>query len=179
MPPARTAAADSERSRLSARAGKNWRVAPLPRWERPLWICPKCGNAFANRKNWHSCVRVPLADHFKDRPKARRLFNAFHDAVRAIGPVRLVSSKTRIAFMVRVRFAGCTVRKDSLRAGLWLPYDARAPRAIKKELIPPHYHLFYFDIREPEDIDADFRRLLSEAYRQGGQQQYLKERDGK
>jgi hypothetical protein len=149
----------------------------LPRWERPLWICPKCGNAFANKKNWHSCVRVPLADHFHNRPKARLLFNALREAIQAIGPVRIVSSKTRIAFMVRVRFVGCTIRKDSLRAGMWLPYDANPPRAIRKELIPPRYHLFSFNIREPEDIDAEFRRLLREAYHQGGEQEYLKAMD--
>lgn len=78
--------------------------------------------------------------------------------------------------MVRVRFAGCSVRKDSLRAGMWLPYDADVPRAVKKEFIPPHYHLFSFDIRRPEDIDADFKLLLSEAYHQGGQQNFLKEK---
>lgn len=32
------------------------RLARTPSWERPLWICPKCGNAFVNRNNWHSCV---------------------------------------------------------------------------------------------------------------------------
>lgn len=139
-----------------------------------MWICPKCGNAFANKRNWHSCVRVPLAEHFRNKPKARQLFAAFRAAIAAIGPTRLVSSKTRIAFMVRVRFAGCTVKKDSLRAGLWLPHDADPPRAVKKDFIPPHYYLFSFDIREPRDIDADFRRLLREAYHLGGRQEYLR-----
>lgn len=148
--------------------------ARVPRWERPLWICPKCGNAFANPKNWHSCVRVPLADHFEGRPKAHRLFNELRKAIEAIGPVRIVSSKTRISFMVRVRFAGCTVRKDSLRAGMWLPYPFDTPRAIRKEFIPPRYHLASFDIREPEDIDEEFKRLLGEAYHQSGCQEYLK-----
>jgi hypothetical protein len=144
----------------------------LPRWERPLWICRKCGNAFANPNNWHSCVRVPLSDHFKGRPKALALFRVLRQAVEAIGPVRLVSSKTRIAFMVRVRFAACSVKKDSIRAGMWLPYPADPPRAVRQEFIPPHYYLYSFDIREPDDIDADFRRLLREAYRLGGRQEY-------
>lgn len=153
------------------------KAASVPRWERPLWTCQKCGNAFANPNNWHSCVRVPLAVHFRGRPKAYALFKTFRKAVEAIGPVRLVSSKTRIVFMVRVRFAGCSVKKDSIRAGMWLPYPADPPRAVRKEFIPPHYHLFSFDIREPEDIDADFKRLLREAYYQGGRQEFLRNRE--
>jgi hypothetical protein len=151
------------------------KIHPTKRvWERPLWFCPKCGNAFVNKNNWHSCVRVPLADHFRGRPKARALFRLFRKAVEAIGPVRLVSSRTRIVFMVRVRFAGCTIRKDSIRAGMWLPYSVDSPRIVRKEFIPPHYYVLSFDIREPEDIDAEFRRLLREAYHEGGKQEFLK-----
>jgi hypothetical protein len=150
--------------------------AVVPRWERPLWICPKCGNAFANKGNWHSCVRIPLRAHFVGRPKALRLFKAFRQAIEDIGPVRVVSSRTRISFMVRVRFAGCTVRRESLRAGMWLPHPVDSPRIVRTEFIPPHYYVLSFDIREPEDIDADFRCLLREAYHQGGRQEYLKAR---
>jgi uncharacterized C2H2 Zn-finger protein len=161
---------------MTAARPREKKPSRTPRWERPLWICPKCGNAFVNRNNWHSCVSKPLAAHFKGKPRALALFKAFRKAIEDIGPVRIVSSKTRIAFMVRVRFAGCTVKSSSIRAGLWLPYAADAPRAVKREFIPPHYHLFYFDIREPSDLDATFKRLLREAYHLGGEQEFLKNR---
>ena len=119
-------------------------------------------------------MRVPLADHFKGKPKAFALFKAFRKTVEDIGPVRLVSSKSRIAFMVRVRFAGCTVRKQHLRAGMWLPYPVDSPKVVRKEFVPPHYYLLSFDIREPEDLDGEFRRLLREAYHLGGLQEHLK-----
>ena len=47
---------------------------------------------------------------------------------------------------------------------------------MKGEFIPPHYHLFYFDIREASDLDANFRRLLREAYHLGGEQKFLRKR---
>ncbi|MFQ6044883.1 MAG: hypothetical protein ACE5PT_00810 [Gemmatimonadales bacterium] len=45
------------------------------------------------------------------QPVVRKLFNGVKALVRECGPVTVYAQKTRIVFMVRVRFAGVTVRK--------------------------------------------------------------------
>jgi len=72
----------------------------------PLWRCPQCRRAFANRNQSHASGRHALGDHFRGKPpEIRALFDAVVAALRSIGPVRILPEKTRIAFQVRMSFA--------------------------------------------------------------------------
>ncbi len=161
--------------------------------QRALWRCPKCGNYFASRNLWHSCVRVPLGAHFRGKdPRVRRTFDALVAALRRNGPLRVVSSKTRIAFMVRMRFAGVTPQKNAL-PGAFLPMR-REPSGSQSAGLKPgatfvrtmrrkrkalqagskagRTYGYRFRLTDPKQIDAGLRRLLAEAY-QVGQQKHL------
>jgi Domain of unknown function (DUF5655) len=142
---------------------------------RPLWICPNCGNAFVNPNSWHSCGRWPLESHFVDRPVARELFDLLRAALEEHGPLTTVSSKTRIAFMTRVRFASVTVRKDYLRLALWLTRPLASPRVVKLEDFGPETFVVTIELRKPDDVDAELRELLVEA-RVVGDQEHARQR---
>jgi predicted transport protein len=131
---------------------------------RPLWTCPKCGKAYVTRDNWHSCTIVTLNDHFAGKPEARRLFRALRKTVESLGPVKLALSKNGIAFMVRVRFAGCQVRKDWLRCAVWLRRPVNSTRIVRTERYTARDYGHYFEVRKAEDIDAEILALLREAY---------------
>jgi hypothetical protein len=103
---------------------------PTP-WTRSLWTCPKCGKQYVNPKTWHACGRWTLESHFLVRPDSRRLFEALKTAIERDGPVTVTVSKTRIEFMTRVRFAGCQVRRDYLRASIWLRRRVDSPRMVR------------------------------------------------
>ncbi len=138
---------------------------------RPLWRCPKCGNYFVSRNLAHSCVRVPLAKHFQGcDPVVRRTFDALAAALKRAGPIRIVSSKTRITFMVRMRFAGVHPKKHVLQGGFALLRPARH-RALERVYQFPGTRLdsHAFRLTHPEQIDAGFRALLAEAYQVGAQ----------
>lgn len=115
---------------------------------------------------------MPLETHFEGRPRARELFAAYLAAVRSLGPVTVVSSKSRIAFMTRVRFAGCQVRKDWLLAGFWLVRRIESARFSKVESLGPRIWLYWFPIRAESDIDAEMISWLAEA-RLVGDQEHL------
>jgi hypothetical protein len=136
---------------------------------RPLWVCPRCGNAFVNENSWHSCGQWPLESHFGGRPNARALFDRLRAVLEADGPVRIVSSKTRIAFMTRVRFAGVTVRKDYLRLGLWLTRPVDLGRVARLERFGPSSYGVHIELREAADLDGELRALLAEARAVGDQ----------
>ena len=87
---------------------------------------------------WHSCTRYRLAEHFEGKdPLVRRLFDRFVALVRECGPVTVIPQKTRIAIMVRVRFAGAVPRKHWLDAGLWLTRRAEHPCLHRVEAFGP------------------------------------------
>jgi hypothetical protein len=138
---------------------------------RPLWTCPKCKHRFVTRNLWHSCVRVPLATHFVGKePAVRRTFNAWRALARACGPVTVYAQRSRIVFMVRVRFAGAMTRRDWLEATLWLKRKVTHPKLHRLEDYGRLGYGLHLKLREPGDIDAALAGLMREAYRIGCQQ---------
>src|SRR4030095_3582672 len=135
--------------------------APLP----PLWTCPKCGAKFVSANMWHSCGRLALGALFaKSEPHVFKLFQKFRTMVRACGPSTMIPQKTRVVFMVRMRFAGATVRKTNLRVGLILerrlPDD---PRLEKVETFAASCHGHYFRIDRPDQLDDSMLAWIREA----------------
>ena len=137
----------------------------------PLWICEKCGRAFANRNQTHACGRHRLEDHFERRPpEVRAVFDAFLAALEEIGPVTVLPQKTRIAFQVRMSFAQVTPRRGWLDGHVVLARRLDHPRFTRVETFSPRNHLHAFRLRTLDDVDREFRSWLAEAYRVGRQQ---------
>ena len=138
--------------------------------KKDLWTCPKCRHRFVTRNLWHSCVRVPLADHFKGKdPIVRRLFTQWHSLARRSGPVTVYAQKSRIVFQVRVRFAGAVTHKSWLEATLWLQHRADHPCLTRVEDFGRLGYVLHFRLAKAEDIDGDLAALMGEAYSVGKQ----------
>jgi len=83
------------------------------------------------------------------------------------------AQKTRIVFMVRVRFAGAVTHKDWLQVGLWLTRRAEHPALLRIEAYGPDSFGHYFRFSEPSQLDRKFAALVREAYATG-RQEHLK-----
>ena len=139
---------------------------------RPLWTCPRCGHRFVTRNLWHSCTRVPLANHFVDKDaKIRVLFNHLRKLIRGCGPVTVYAQKTRIVFQGRVRFAGAMPRKHWLDAGVWLKRRITHPSLTRVEDFGRLGYGLHFRFTEMEQMDQAFVLLAHEAYAIGQQQE--------
>src|SRR5262245_21945049 len=137
----------------------------MPKSSRALWRCPRCGHRFVTRNLWHSCVQVPLRDHFRGTaPSVRRLFGAWKALVQACGPVTCYAQKTRIAFQARMRFAGAVVHRDWLEVGLWLRRRAKHPRLQRVESFGRLGYGHHFRLDQQSDVDAALAELVQEAY---------------
>jgi hypothetical protein len=138
--------------------------------QKPLWTCPKCGHRFVTRNLWHSCSRYPLAQHFEGKdPLVRQLFRRFLREVRANGPVTVIPQKTRIAIMVRVRFAGAVTHRRWLDASLWLTRRIEHPRLRRTEAFGAHSFGHQFRFTALDQFDEAFSALVNEAYAVGCQ----------
>ena len=137
----------------------------------PLWRCNKCGREFATRNQSHTCEPLhDLAYHFRGkRPELRALFDQVVAVVRAVGPVRVLPEKTRIAFQVRMSFAQITPRKNWLDGHVVLARRLEHPRFRVIQTFSPRNHLHAFRLTSPADIDDDFRAWIREAYEVGAQ----------
>jgi hypothetical protein len=123
---------------------------------------------------WHSCGRYRLADLFaRSEPHVFATFQKFRRLVRSCGPVTMIPQKTRVVFMVRMRFAGATVRKTNLRIGLILerklPPD---PHIEKIERFSPFCHGHYFRIDREDQLDEAMLGWIREAHDCGTQKHF-------
>src|SRR3954464_10178766 len=122
--------------------------------DRALWRCKKCRRYFANRNQSHACGRHDLAHHFKGkRPEIRALFKKVVAAVRAVGPVRVLPEKTRVAFQVRMSFAQITPRTNWLDGHVVLARRLEHPRFRSIQTISPRNHVHTFRLNSAKDID--------------------------
>lgn len=139
--------------------------------QRQLWTCPRCGNAFVTRNQYHSCARHEVDESFVGKPPGiRELFERFRAMVEACGPVTVVAYRDRVGFMARVRFAGATPRRRWLEIGFWLPRRLDSPRIDSVETIYPDAHVHRLRIMDTKQLDAELAGWLAEAYAVGRQE---------
>jgi hypothetical protein len=95
--------------------------------------------------------------------------------MQALGPVRILPEKTRIAFQVRMSFAQVTPRRNWLDGHVVLARRLENARFRKVQTISARNHVHEFRLTEPGQIDAEFRSWLAEAYHVG-EQKHLQRR---
>ena len=135
----------------------------------PLWRCPTCGQTFVGRNMPHSCLVVALEDHFASAPAMRPVFDAYLAAAELNGPVTVNATKSRITLQTRMRFAAVErPRLTHLNVHFVLTREIESER-LRVELIPPRSYVHRLVLRTPEDVDAEVRCWLAEAYAVGDQ----------
>jgi hypothetical protein len=152
------------------------RTVDHPARRRELWTCPECGSQFVNRNQYHSCSTHTVDEVFAGRPRwVRELFDEVRAMVEANGPVKIVAYKDRIAFMVRVRFAGATPRSGWLDVSMWLPERVASSRWHRIETISPIATVHVLRISAADQLDDEIRSWLALAYAVGCQDHLAKQ----
>jgi hypothetical protein len=138
--------------------------------QRPLWICPNCGQSFVTRNMSHSCCRFTESEFFAGREAQRALYRALLAFIERFGPVTVNINKTRISFQARARFA-CVdrVTKDGLVCHVWLKRRLESPRFIRIEALPPRDFVHYFRLTDTAQLDDEVAQWIAEAYEVGMQ----------
>ncbi len=140
--------------------------------DRGLWSCPRCGRTFASTGQVHTCAGLGDLDvHFaRTSPAVRATFDAIVTAVRALGPVEVLSQKTRIALHARMSFAAFVPRTRWLDGHLVLARRVDSTRFRRIEVYSPRNVVHTFRLSSPAEVDEQFTAWLAEAYRVGRQE---------
>jgi hypothetical protein len=120
---------------------------------------------------WHGCGDYTVDGFFEGKSaRLRELYDAYVRLIEEIGPFEQVPTKSRIAFMVRVRFAGVArLRKDGLVCGFWLKRQIESPRFTKVEHLGRSDWIYQFVLRDESELDEEVRGWMGEAYDVGRQ----------
>jgi hypothetical protein len=126
----------------------------------------------------HSCVTVPLDELFaRSTSAARATFDAYVAMIERCGPIEVIGQKTRIVIMARVRFAGATVLRDSVRLNIALTRQIQAPWVEKVETyLGGRWNAHRFRVWSPDGLAAipGLPELVCEGYRDLGMQGSLR-----
>jgi hypothetical protein len=93
------------------------------------------------------------------------------------GPIEVIGQKSRIVIMARVRFAGATVLRDSVRLNIALTRQLEAPWVERIETyLGGRWNAHRFRVRTPAELAAipDLPALVCEGYRDLGMQGALR-----
>ena len=136
-----------------------------------LWTCPRCGARFVTPNMSHGCGDYTVDGFFEGKPaRPRELYDALVAFVGRSGPFEQVPTKTRIAFMVRVRFLAVNrVRADGLACHLWLKRAIDSPRFTKVERFGRSDRIHHFVLRDERELDDELDGWVREAYDVGRQ----------
>lgn len=104
------------------------------------------------------------------------IFAEFEKVVRSCGPVIVIPQKTRVVFMVRVRFASALPRKSHLLINLEMSERRQHPLLERIEQYNRHFIGHIFRLCKIEDLDDGLRKLICESYGTGKQAYLLRER---
>ena len=150
---------------------KRERPKPAAVATRALWTCPRCGNQFVNKNQWHSCRRGDVDTTFRGKPAfVRALFDRFREIVESFGPVKMLPYRDKVGFMVRVRFAGAIPRQRWLEVGFWLPRRIDHARMYRVETLYPDVHVHRLRVTTLAELDDQLTKWLREAHAVGCQE---------
>ncbi len=139
---------------------------------KPLWTCPKCGARLVTRNMSHACGPYSIDAFLEGKgTRAREMFDGFVALLRRCGPVTAAPAKTRVAFMVRVRFAGVySVSDRGMTISFALRRPLEHPRIFRIEKYHPRWYGHFLRIRSPEELDLELLGWLRESYKVGKQE---------
>jgi hypothetical protein len=136
-----------------------------------LWTCPSCGKRFVTRNMSHSCGRHTVDAFMEGKgPQAWAYWERLQEMVGSCGPYSLVANKTRLEFMVRVRFAGMdTVSEWGMSLSFWLKRRLDSPRFRKVEHLGATNWVYHLRVSSLDELDDEVQRWLCLSYDVGCQ----------
>lgn len=135
---------------------------------KPLWSCPLCGAKLATENLSHACGDYSVEGFLAGKSeRARALFARLPALVARCGPYEHAPAKTRVAFMVRMRFASVNAVSDrGLRAHVCLPRELASPRFSRIERIG-NVWVHHFRVERSDELDDEVLGWLRESYAMG------------
>jgi hypothetical protein len=130
-----------------------------------MWTCSKCGRIFEKAEQPHSCQKVPLKQHFKNKEKAEELFNLLFETVNEeIGKCQVISLPCCVHLFGSYDFLAALPKKKKLEVRFALDRKLNSPRL--KQSVPMSANVIKncIDIATVKEIDKELFKWLGEAY---------------
>ena len=130
-----------------------------------MWVCPKCGRIFGKAKQPHSCHKFPLEQHFKNKDKAKELFDCLIDQIdQHIGATKIISLPCCVHLFGKYDFLAALPKKDKLEIRFALNRSLNSPTLTRSVPMSAKVFKNCIDVNDKGDIDKELIGWLGEAY---------------
>ena len=129
------------------------------------WICPECGKEYKNTNQWHSCARLDLEDHLRNKsPAVRATLDKLLREARKFGEITVDPVKTAIQLRTSSTFLSIKLKRDHLDLDFQLASAVNTFPIFKTIRISKIRVLHQAVLEGPEDVDGRLMSWLREAY---------------
>ncbi len=130
-----------------------------------MWICPGCGRIFEKAKQPHSCHKIPLEQHFKNKEKAKEIFDNLVGQINSkIGKCQVISLPCCIHLFGKYDFLAALPKKDRLEIRFALDRKLDTPRLKQVVQLSLKNFKNCIDLMTTKEIDGEIIKWLDEAY---------------
>jgi hypothetical protein len=130
-----------------------------------MWICPKCQRQFKKTKQPHTCKKVTITEHFKNKKKAKKIFDYLVDRIdNNIGKCKVVSIPCCVHLCSNYDFLAVFPKKEGLEIRFLLNRKLNSPKLkIGVKMSSKVFkNVFYFN--SEKEIDNEFIDWARESY---------------
>src|SRR4030042_3882017 len=121
-----------------------------------MWTCPNCNRIFEKAKQPHSCHKVALEQHFKNKAKAKELFDQLVKQINEkIGKCQIVSLPCCIHLFGSYDFLAALPKKDRLEIRFALDRRLDSPRLGQSVPVSSKYFKNCLDLNAIGEIDTE------------------------
>lgn len=132
---------------------------------RDFWKCPKCEREFSKKNQFHSCVSIPITEHFKNKlPLLEAIFNVLREKVEVFGQIRIDAVKTSINFGGKSQFSTLYVLEESIKLDFVLKRRIQSPRMIRVRGPTNDYFTYTLKLKSLSDVNVELIEWLRESF---------------
>ncbi len=130
-----------------------------------MWTCNNCGRVFEKAKQPHSCHKIPLKEHFKNKVKAKELFDHLVERIDSkVGKVQTISLPCCVHLFGSYDFLAALPKKDRLEIRFSLDRTLDSPRLTQSVPVSAKFFKNCIDIKTLEEINEELIQWLKQAY---------------
>jgi hypothetical protein len=130
-----------------------------------MWTCVNCGRIFEKTKQPHSCRKVSLSAHFRNKEKAKELFNVLLKTIdKEVGKCRVISLPCCIHLFGSYDFLAALPKKEKLEIRFTLDRKLNSSRLKQSVQTSLNAVKNCIEINDEKEIDNELKSWVKEAF---------------
>lgn len=129
------------------------------------WTCSNCKKEFRNKNQVHSCARVKLEDHLKNKsPQVIAIFDKLIREMNKFGEITLNPVKTSVQMRSGATFLSIKPKKDYLEIEFQLGEEVDKLPVYKNIRISKNRVLHFAILKSPQEVNTQLISWLKKSY---------------